>query len=85
MKFHITITNNVTGDVLVDQDTSAIIGSCDCPGDSTRCLTFTSCDDIELLATITGALEVVEIQLKKLPKKLQSFVRKLAKKEALSK
>lgn len=83
MKYHITITNNETGETLVDQDTGCIIGACD---DRTTCgtrvVSYGACTKLECIATVVGALEAGERHLRKMPRKDQRFLRKLAREEA---
>jgi hypothetical protein len=79
MKYHITITDNETGEVLVDQDTVAIIGACDA-GEATRGLVLHKCNKAEKMATACEAMQMVEQVLRKEPKKFQRFARKLVRK-----
>lgn len=57
MRFHITITNNESGEVLIDQDTKAIIGAFDGDENSTHCMGYTSCNVSELLNTAVTAAQ----------------------------
>lgn len=81
MKYHITITDNESGEIHVDQDTNCIIGACDA-GEGTRCMTFSECSNRDKLATVAGALEQVERALQAVPKKLQKAIREMVEKEA---
>lgn len=50
-KFHITITNNETGETLRDHDTNAIAAIVDC-GDSTGTTLLTECDTDTMLNVV---------------------------------
>ncbi len=60
MKFHITIKDNETGEIIHDKDTNAIIGAINGAENSTAVIGITSCNTIELLATMRGALQSVK-------------------------
>ena len=79
-KFHIIITNNETQDVLVDTDTCAIIGALE-ENEGTRAVCYTNCDTAELAATLTGAQQIVNRYLAKMPKWLQRMIKKESKKD----
>ena len=78
-KFHITITDNETGEVLVDQDTSAIIGALD-NDESTRNIAYTCCNTIDLAATAAGAKQAANKSARELPWCLRRKIEKLSKK-----
>ena len=80
-KFHITITDNETAEVLADTDTSSIIGAFD-EGEGTRAVCFLACNTTELAATLTSALQITNKKLAELPKWLQCTIKKLSKKNA---
>lgn len=79
-KFHITITDNETGETIVDQDTKAIIGAFDSDEDSTAGMGFTHCNATELLATATGAKKVANKLMNKsnIPEELRTLAKILA-------
>lgn len=79
-KFHITITNNETAEVLADTDTSSIIGAF-AEGDGTRSVCFLDCATPELAATLTGARLIVNKKLAELPRWLQRMIKKTSKKD----
>ncbi len=81
MKFHITITNNETGKIVVDQDTDCIIGSIDDAGDDTHSFSYVHCHRVALMATLTGAMVEIEKSIRRLPAADQKLVRKIAKQE----
>lgn len=72
-KFHITIKNNETGEILVDDDTCAIIGALD-RGEGTGCLGFTVCGPVDLAATATGALKAALRCSRELPAVIQDAI-----------
>jgi hypothetical protein len=57
--WHITVTNNETGEAIVDQDTDALLASIDC-GEGTRVLHLTNCHIIAHVATIVGMVEKIK-------------------------
>lgn len=54
MKFHITITNNETGETLHDEDACAIIAGVN-EGDRTGSIIMTDCGPEDLVETLNGA------------------------------
>lgn len=76
-KFHITITDNETGETIVDQDTKAIIGAIDGSEDVTSAMGFTHCNVIELLATATAAKKTADKLLNKsnIPEELKTLTK----------
>lgn len=58
-KFHITIKNNETGEIMHDIDTKAIIGAFDSQ-DKTECIAVTECDPMTLASTVNGVKSVLE-------------------------
>ena len=81
MKYHITITDNETGETRVDQDTCCIIVACD-NGPKTRAGAFTDCNSIDLASTVAGALGIAYHLLKQLPRSLRRKTKKLAREAA---
>lgn len=79
-KFHITITNNETAEVLADTDTGAIIGAFT-KGEVTRSVCYTDCDTAELAATLTGALQITNKHMADLPRWIQRMIKKTSKKK----
>ena len=75
-KFHITIKSIETDEILVDKDTCAIIGAID-NANGTGLMVFTSCNDIDLAATVAGALKAALYCADKLPTDLAESVMKL--------
>lgn len=62
-KYHITLTNNETGEVFMDHDTSAILGAVQGPGDDAQGICAIDCNSLELFKTTNmaiGALKEVE-------------------------
>jgi hypothetical protein len=59
MPFHITITNNETGETLHDRDVYAIIGAFK-EENRTGCVALTECNAFEIAATIDGALDAIQ-------------------------
>lgn len=55
-KLHITVTDNETGETIVDSDTNAIIGALDQGDEGTGAMLFTSCNVIDLAATADAAI-----------------------------
>ena len=58
-KWHITITDNETGEKQVDIDTSAIIAGMD-DNDGTRCVYMTHCNVLTHAATICVVQKMIE-------------------------
>lgn len=56
---HITIKDNATGKILVDQDTAAIFGAYEEDGVTTS-VGISRCDSVERMATMLGALQSVK-------------------------
>ena len=65
-KFHITITNNETGEILHDNDTAAIIGAY-AFANGAYAIGLTACNGITLMATINTAEHVVKRLLEEHP------------------
>lgn len=57
-KFHITITDNATGEAMTDDDTDATIGAYD-HGDAICAMGFTKCNAVMLVSVINGAQRVI--------------------------
>ena len=64
--FHLTITDYRTGNVLIDKDTSCIIGSYD-NDDTTALLSCIACNIPTILSTIEGATHAIK-QIEEDPK-----------------
>ena len=77
-KFHLTITNNETGEIERELDTNAIIGSAD-DGDGTAIFCYTRCGLVELAATCAGALDAADHGMKDMPKPLLRKIKKIRK------
>lgn len=77
-KFHLTITNNITGEIEKELDTDAIIGAAD-DGAGTCVICVTGCKLVELAATCAGALKAVDHAMKDMPKPLRKQVEKIRK------
>lgn len=71
MKFHITITitDNETGESVLDLNTDAILASVDEGGEDggTHCISVSKCDDVTRTATIAGLICVTKKVKKKHP------------------
>jgi len=59
-KFHITLTDNETGETLIDSDTSAIIGAFDLGEGNTGSLYALACNGLIKVCTIAGAMATLE-------------------------
>ena len=57
-RFHVTITDNETGEVIHDKDTTAIIGGFE-NGDKTTMLVFTDCNFVDIACTLTAAKQAI--------------------------
>ena len=75
--FHITITNNKTGETLHDADVCAIIGAFN-DGARTGCVCLTSCDAFDIAHTIDGVEDVIQNVYNDHPE-IRLFVEMLAK------
>lgn len=80
-KFHITITENETGETKVDQDTDCIIGSIDDVGGGTQSFSYVDCYGVALIATVIGAAVEIERDIHRMSPDDQRIVRKLIKQE----
>ena len=67
--FHLTITNNETGEVLHDVDFDALLGAVH-TGRGIDAFGVNSCDAATLAATLAGAEELIERQFAKYPELL---------------
>lgn len=65
-KFHITIKDNETGEILHDSDTKAIIGAFDSQ-DKTECIATIACNPMTLASTVNGVKSVLEVIIDKYP------------------
>lgn len=74
-KFHITITNNETGESVFDTDSDAIIGAV-CNDTGATAIAFTNCGTKTYAQTIAAVQMVVNGLLKE-DKKLNPLVRKM--------
>lgn len=59
-RYHITITDNETGEIKCDSDSAAIIGAYDTDNNATACLCSLACDGMVLSATIMGVLQILD-------------------------
>lgn len=84
-RFHITITDNETGETIYDTDTTAIIGGFE-NGDKTNTLVFTDCDFVDIACTLTAAKQAINAITKegsrgrKLDKLTDKYMKDQAKK-----
>ena len=60
LKYHITLTNNETGEVFMDHDTSAIIGAAQGPGADAQGICAINCSGFELFQTLSMAIGALE-------------------------
>lgn len=81
MSFHITVTNTEDGSVLIDTDTSCLIGALDRDAAATQSFGHTRCTAVELAATATGAILAAYNSMMSLPAKLRRKVKKVTRKE----
>lgn len=58
-EFHITITNNTTGETLHDTDVCAIVGAFN-EGERTAVVCLTACNAFDIAATINGANKAIQ-------------------------
>lgn len=79
-KFHITITNNETGEVCVDLNTDALIAAIDETEGGTRAVCYTHCNTVAFIAMIAAVLQLVRAKLANLPRPILRKVKQLAKK-----
>ena len=77
-KFHITITNNETGETLHDLDTKAIVGAI-LDDDGTFSVAFNKCDVVDMLNVIDGVERTLKHLYKKNPELF--FLKAMAEKE----
>lgn len=77
-KFHLTITNNITGEIEKELDTDAIIGAMN-TDESTCGVCLADCNLIDLAATCAGALRSVDRAMEDLPKPLRKAVEEARK------
>lgn len=66
-KYHITVTDNETGETFIDCDTSAIIGAFDKDENDTGSLFALACTGDVTACTIAGTLETLQRVRKKQP------------------
>lgn len=76
MSFHVTITNNETGNVMDDFDTKALIGAYDKNEDIVRGFHRLACNAVELAAVVTEAISAAHNAKELLPKPLRRAVHK---------
>lgn len=68
MKFHITITNNETGETLQDLDTNVILAAIHSPEDEgTHAIAISSSGPVELATSIRGLQRIIDDQLERHP------------------
>lgn len=65
-RFHITIKDNETGEIMHDSDTTAIIGAFDSQ-DKTECIAAIECNPMTLASTVNGVKSVLEVIIDKYP------------------
>lgn len=61
---HITIKDNVTGEIMFDEDAKAIIGAV-VVGDGMNRIGYTRCNGLDLCMALAGAEEVIEMYKEK--------------------
>lgn len=66
-RFHITVTDHTTGEIIVDTDTTAILGAVDKADEGTGHMIFLDADCVAIAATYLGVAEVLEDVGKKVP------------------
>lgn len=81
MSFHVTITNNETGNVLNDFDTKAIIGGYDMGDEGTCSFCRCSCPGVDAAATVLATMEAAHETKKRMPKPLRRAVNKSLRKK----
>ena len=59
MKFHVTIKNNETGEILHDDDCNAIIGGI-CENEKSASVVFTSCNGLALARCVFSAKKAID-------------------------
>ena len=59
-RYHILITDNETGNTLVDSETSCIIGSYDVGDNGSMCLAYTNCPLPIILHTVESVESTIE-------------------------
>ena len=69
-QWHLTITNNETGEVLRDLDTCAIIGACDVDENTTACLSLLAGSALDVFATLETAEDAIKGTYTKYPQLL---------------
>ena len=69
MKFHITIKNNETGEILHDQDCNAIIGGI-CDNEKNTSVVLTQCNGKDLVFCALPAKKAID---KAVPEQLRAF------------
>ena len=80
MTFHITITNNETGETLADLDSCAIIGAIDVEEKGTREIAMFDCNGIVLAATAADAIVNAREAIEDMPKAHRRKIERVAKK-----
>ena len=58
-KFHLTVTNNETGETLCDINTGVIIGAAD-GGEGTHSFSFVAGEIFKIVATIVGVKKILD-------------------------
>lgn len=76
-KFHITITDNETNEVLTDKNTDAIIGAIHTEGD-TGIIILTECNGCSLMGTAAGAMKAARESIEVLPVPLRGLIERLS-------
>lgn len=79
-KYHITITDNETGDTKVDLNTDALIAAIDETAGGTRAVCYTDCGPVELAAALATVMQLANAKLADLPRPILRKVKRLAKK-----
>jgi hypothetical protein len=60
MKYHVAITDNETGKILVDVDCSALLGAARVENDNVTKMSFADCTVLDLFAVINAASDVLK-------------------------
>lgn len=77
--FHVTIVDNETGKVLVDEETDCIIGAANVAGEGSTCkFSFSAANGKNILYVLHGVEEAMEIIVKQLPEEMRLLYKLLS-------
>lgn len=79
-KYHITITNNETGEIGVDLNTNALIAAIDEPTGGTRAICLAECSMATLAAALATVMQLANDRVAALPRPIRRKVKQLSKK-----